>query len=1051
MGISCPNCQFENPDDTLFCGRCGTQFPSPEDLKVTATLETPKEELPRGTKLADRYEIIEVLGRGGMGRVYRVEDTKIKQDIALKVIKPGIAADKKTIERFQNELKTTRMISHRNVCRMFDLGEAEGKHFITMEYIPGEDLRSFIRRVGQLPSGKAISIAKQVCEGLTEAHRLRVVHRDLKSSNIMIDKDGNARVMDFGIARSHTTKSLTGEGIIIGTPEYMSPEQAEAKEVDRRSDIYSLGVILYEMVTGKLPFEGDTPLSIAMKHKGEIPISPRELNPQIPPDLNDIILKCLEKEKERRFQTAEELYADLDILEKELPSTEKVVPQRKPLTSREITVTFRLKKLLIPASVFIAMIAAALLIWRLLPQRGVAPAPKIENSIAVISFKNQTGDRAYDYLKEAIPSLLITNLENTGNLHVVTWERMQDLLEQIGRGDVEVIDEDLGFELCQREGIVAIAVGSFIKAGDMFATNVKVLNTENKRTLKSASARGEGIDSILRTQIDDLSREISEGIGVSERMVEASQIRIAEFTTDSMEAYSHFLKGREDLSKMYFDDARQSLEKAVILDPEFAYAHLLLGRAYRSLRLTEARNAAYEKAKTHAERATKKERLAIEAHYARAIDKDTEKSLRILKQMAEEYPKEKHVHLDLGSIYWSRKHYDNAIEEFNQALKLDPNNGDALNSLAFVYVEMEDYEKAIESFKRYVSVSPGDANPLDSMGYCYFSMGRFDEAVAKFKEALDLKPDWSHAYWAISYIHALREDYPEAKKWIDRAIATAPSPSERSEGLLFKGLYDFWLGRMEQSLREIRSASVLAESIGNMRIKSCADEAAVFVHYDRGEHKLARKSLQEFLDASKNIFSLTTYQAIENETLGYADLTEGKTDSANARLAELKSLLPELAPYPNTKAALQVSYDQLHAEVSLAEGSLEEAVAVGKTLSVKKFGGGIRVWMVIDINLPVFHDVLARGHRQRGELDRAIAEYERLLALKKASENRCLIHPRFHYRVARLYEEKGWNGKAIEHYERFLDLWKDADPGIADVEDARKKLAGLKEGTSIRE
>ena len=185
--------------------------------------------LKRGILFSERYEIIEELGKGGMGTVYRVEDTKVGQEIALKLIKPEVASDRSTIDRFRNELKTTRMISHRNVCRMFDLSETDGTHFITMEYVPGEDLKSLIRRVGRLDSGTAIRITKQVCEGLAEAHRLGVIHRDLKPSNIMIDKEGNARIMDFGIVRSLKAKGLTGEGIIIGNPEYMSPEQVEAK------------------------------------------------------------------------------------------------------------------------------------------------------------------------------------------------------------------------------------------------------------------------------------------------------------------------------------------------------------------------------------------------------------------------------------------------------------------------------------------------------------------------------------------------------------------------------------------------------------------------------------------------------------------------------------------------------------------------------------------------------------------------------------------------------------------------------------------------------
>jgi serine/threonine protein kinase len=233
----------------------------------TETLRAPIRELTTGSIFAGRYQVIEELGKGGMGKVYKVFDTKIKEKIALKLIKPDIASDRETIERFSNELRLARKVRHKNVCQMFDLGETEGAYFITMEYVSGEDLKNMIRMSKGMSVGAAVDIAKQVCEGLAEAHRLGVVHRDLKPGNIMIDREGDVRIMDFGVARTLKEKGVTDAGVIIGTPEYMSPEQVEGEEIDQQADLYSLGIVLYEMVTGRRPFEGGTALSVALKQK----------------------------------------------------------------------------------------------------------------------------------------------------------------------------------------------------------------------------------------------------------------------------------------------------------------------------------------------------------------------------------------------------------------------------------------------------------------------------------------------------------------------------------------------------------------------------------------------------------------------------------------------------------------------------------------------------------------------------------------------------------------------------------------------------------------
>jgi TolB-like protein len=412
----------------------------------------------------------------------------------------------------------------------------------------------------------------------------------------MVDEDGNARIMDFGIARSLKGKGITGAGVMIGTPEYMSPEQVEGKEADQRADIYALGIILYEMVTGRVPFEGDTPLSIAHKHKYESPADPRKFNPQIPEDLSRLILRCLEKDGGRRYQTADDLLADLTRIEQGLPTTSREIPKRKPFTSKEITVKFSVKRLLWPALIVVGLVVAGLAVWKYVLKKPISLLSEQKRSIAVISFENQTGDKSYDYLSKVIPNLLITNLEQSGYFNVTTWERLRDLLKQVGKGDVEFVNSDLGFELCQKDNVEVIVLGSVAKAGNTFVTDAKVMDVTTKNLLGTANSRGDSPDSILKNQVDDLSRQIAKGVGLSERKAMAAGKRIGNLTTSSLEAYNFYLKGQEENEKFHSGQAQQYYEKAVELDPNFAMALRNLGGESLKKAMTLSKNVTEKKA-----------------------------------------------------------------------------------------------------------------------------------------------------------------------------------------------------------------------------------------------------------------------------------------------------------------------------------------------------------------------------------------------------------------------------------------------------------------------
>jgi len=767
VAIKCPKCQSDNPDTLKFCGECGTQLiPSEEISAPTETLEAQKEELTTGSTFAGRYQIIEELGKGGMGKVYKVLDTKIKEKVALKLLKSEIASDKKTIERFSNELKFARKIRHENVCQMYDLNEEKGIHYITMEYVSGDDLKSMIRMMGQLSPGQVISIAKQVCDGLAEAHKLGVIHRDLKPQNVMLDKEGNARIMDFGIARSLKAKGITGAGVMIGTPEYMSPEQVEGKDVDQRSDIYSLGVILYEMVTGRVPFEGDTPFTIGVKHKSETPEDPKKFNTQLPEDLSQVIMRCLEKDRENRYQSAGEVRSELTNIEKGIPTTERVVPERKPSTAREITVTIGLKRLLVPALVVVAVIIAAVVIWQLLPQKEAAPVPSAKPSIAVLPFVDLSPQKDQEYFCDGMTDEIIAKLSRFEEWKVIPRTSMMRYKNT---------DKDIQ-EIGQELDVATILEGSIRKERDDIRVNAKLIRVEDSNHLWSETYEKK-LESVFAIQ-GDVAEKIADALKVELSPEDKEQL--AKKPTENLNAYDYYLKGREFYYHYRRQDNENAIElfkKALELDPNYALAYAGLGDAY----------------------AQRTFRFGFPRSWLDSAIEVSEKAISIDPNSAEAYKA-------LGLAFEYKGWYQRALEADRKAVELNPNYKAAVGNIGWVNWLIGEYVEAMKWFKKDVALDPTDAFSHYSIGDCYFGLDNYVKAEQWFKKSLELQPDLVFAQRDLSAMYLAEGKYKRAIQSAQKILSADPN---EFIGLIAAGDAELYSGNYDQAKQYFRKAMTI--------------------------------------------------------------------------------------------------------------------------------------------------------------------------------------------------------------------------------------------------
>ena len=786
MPIKCPKCHSENPETKQFCADCGTLLTPPRDLEVsvTRTLETTPDELTRGTLFAGRYEIIEELGTGGMGKVYRAFDKKIEEEVALKFLRQEIGADKRIVDRFRNELRTARKIRHNNICQMYDLHEDEKTLFIAMEYVRGEDLKSLIRRTEKLTVGKAISIASQIAEGLAEAHRLGVIHRDLKPGNIMIDKEGNAKIMDFGIARTLAAEGTTAEGAIIGTPEYMSPEQVEGKEADQRSDIYSLGVIIYEMVTGRAPFEGDTPFSIANKHKSEIARDPRELNPQITLDLSRLILKCLEKEKEKRYQSAEELHSELATIEQGMPTGERILPKKKVATAKKATVTFR-KRRVFMASIFLTVVVAALAFFILRGVKGIKEVLPGKNKMLVVMPFENLGLPEDEYFADGMTVEITNRLSSLYGLDVIS----RDSAVQYKKTNrtIQQIKQELNIDYALtgtvrwdkapgQKGRVRISP-QLIRASDA----TQIWSGTYEQPIEDIFAVQAGIAEEAAKQLDLI-------------LLEPERKALEAKPTKNLEAYDCYLRTIDHFNKGGISGDFQELrlgietgEEAIKLDPNFAGIYVILSDLHSWMFFSgvDRTNERLAKSKAAIDKALELEPNMPEAkellawYYYRGFH-DYDRALEIIESVQEARPNRPS---SLPGIIQKRQgKFEQSLANLKSVFKLSPRSSWLPHEIACIYMALRRYEEAETWFDRALSIDPEYVTAKLNKGTnTYLWKGVLDESRAMLKT---FPPDsGADSNW--TWLEITDRNYKEA---LDRLGTLSYTTNEWQVGCFHKDL-----------------------------------------------------------------------------------------------------------------------------------------------------------------------------------------------------------------------------------------------------------------------
>ena len=744
--------------------------------------------LQEGDLLGERFEILALLGEGGMGAVYKAKDREVERTVALKLIRPEMASNPAILARFKQELLTAHQVTHKNVIRIYDLSEADGVKFITMEFVEGEDLRQILRAHGKFAPDEAVDIIRQVCLALDAAHTAGIIHRDLKPQNVMRDKGGRILVMDFGLARSVQSEGMTQTGALLGTIEYMSPEQAMGKTLDQRSDLFAVGLIFYELLSGKMPFKAETAMASLLMRNQERAVPVGEIDATVPPGLSDIVSRCLERDLERRYPNAAEIVADLDAWQGKRPVMASIMMQA-PKQPSKIPWKWAAPAgaVVLAAGMFLAIPRTREMIFH----STAAPTggrPSVVNAslpalsqgkfVAVMPFRVIGDQSSLGWVADGLGEAVSTKLFELKDVRLAS------------SAEAAKIDPKMPLDQVAKElGVNMIVQGTVQGSGDNLRITVDLENlAENKRVW---SQEFPGVTGDLLTIEDQIFNKLADALEA--KLSDKESAAIAAHPTENIEAYNLYLKGRNSLGgspdQKTIQSAMNFFEGALQKDPNFALAYA--GLADANLAMYDQKKDRYwsEKAVDAAKKAAQLNDKLPEVHFvlgsAYATTGQTVQAIAEDKRALELAPNSDEAYRRLGNAYIANGQKEEALKALQKAAELNPYYWNNLASLGGAYFRFGEMDKAIKAFQQLTELEPGNPVGYSDLGSAYFTMGKYDEGIAAFQKALQIKPT-GDTYTNLGTGYFYLKKYPEALSMFEKAVELNPE-DETTMGNLADG------------------------------------------------------------------------------------------------------------------------------------------------------------------------------------------------------------------------------------------------------------------------